>query len=376
VQFSTKLIHHPYALDPSTGGSSPSVQRSSTFLQRYGEDREFTYSRGKNPTRQILEDTICTLENGHAGFAFSSGMAAIAAVLGIFSSGDHLVVAENLYGGTEELLADMADRFGLEITYINAQDLSRLDSVIGPRTRGLYVETPANPTMNITDLRAVAEIGHRHKLIVMADNTFMSPYLQRPLGLGLDLVVHSATKFLGGHSDLLAGLVVAKTPDLAQRIHAQQRIYGGILSPDDSWLLLRGMKTLAVRLDRAQSNAMTLSHRLVTHPHVSAVYYPGLDSHPGASIHRSQSDGPGAVMSFTLGPEVSVETFLSRLQNIFYGPSLGGVETIISHPSTMSHAFLIPEAQQKFGITPQLLRVSVGIEDVRDITDEFDRALL
>ncbi|MHB1952970.1 MAG: trans-sulfuration enzyme family protein [Sulfobacillus sp.] len=376
MRFSTKLIHNASTIDPTTGAASPPIHHASTFHQDPANGAaRFVYSRSKNPTRSILEDTIAELEEGIAGFAFASGMAAIAAVLMLFSSGDHLIVAKDLYGGTDQILKQLSQRFGLEVTYVDMTDLVNVASQIGPRTRAIYIETPSNPTLTITDLRAIGALAAQHHLVTIADNTFMSPYLQQPLKLGLDIVIHSATKFLAGHSDVIAGLVVVNSPAIKTQLEQIQVTWGAILGPDDSWLTIRGIKTLAIRLDRAQSNAITLAQFLSHHPLVNRVYYPGLFTHSQKSLHESQALGPGAVLSFELGHQLPVKEFVSRLHYAIYAVSLGGVETIVSHPATMSHAKMTPADRQAIGVTDQLLRISAGIEDVDDLIEDFQQAL-
>ncbi|PSR20824.1 MAG: cystathionine gamma-synthase [Sulfobacillus acidophilus] len=377
MKLSTRLIHNSAALDATTGAASTPVYRASTFHQPAQESHPpaFVYSRTKNPTRSLLEETVADLEGGVQGFAFASGMAAIAAVLTLFSSGDHIIVPHDLYGGTYQILSDLTRRMGLEVSYADMTQTASLGNCIRPNTKAIYVETPSNPTLQITDLKAVAHLGQQHHLVTIADNTFMSPYLQRPLMEGFDIVLHSATKFLGGHSDVIAGLVVARTSELAKLIGQSQVVYGGILSPDDSWLVLRGIKTLGVRLDRAQENALALAQALKQHDGVNRVYFPGLPEHPGYALHKAQADGPGAVLSFELKPHLTVREVVSRLRYAIYAVSLGGVETIVSHPATMSHAGLDAKTRQSMGVTDQLLRVSVGIEAIDDLLDDFHQAL-
>ena len=377
MRFSTQLIHNASTIDPATGAASPPIYHASTFHQNPHSDKppSFVYSRSKNPTRSVLEDTIAELEGGIAGFAFGSGMAAIAAVFALFSSGDHLIVTKDLYGGTQQILKQLGDRYGLEVTYVNMTDLQQITDQIGSRTRAIYVETPSNPTLTITDLRAVASIAKSHNLLTIADDTFMTPYLQRPLEFGFDIIVHSATKFLAGHSDVIAGLAIVKSLDLKTQLEQIQATWGGILGPDDSWLTLRGIKTLGVRMDRAQQNALRLASYLYNHSRVPRVYYPGLPNHPGHALQNDQAMGPGAVLSFELPPELTVREFVSRLRYAIFAVSLGGVETIVSHPATMSHAKMAPVTRQAIGVTDQLLRVSVGIEDIADLIQAFQRAL-
>lgn len=375
MRFSTKLIHNGSTIDPVTGAASPPIHHASTFHQAPGIPQPYIYSRSKNPTRSLLESTLADLEGGTQAFAFGSGMAAIAATMSLFATGDHLLVAEGLYGGTRQLLSHLTDRTGLEVTYVDMTNLEVVAERIRPNTRALYIETPSNPALTITDIRAVVTLAKKRKLLIIADNTFMSPYLQRPLAFGVDLVIHSATKFLAGHSDVIAGIVIVRSDQLAQRLDQIQGIYGGILGPEDSWLTLRGLKTLAIRLDRSQDNAQRLATFLTHHEAVQRVYYPGLPAHPGHDLHHRQADGPGAVLSFELHEPRAIQTFLSHLHYALYAVSLGGVETIVSHPATMSHQALSPMEQRTMGVTPGLLRVSVGIESVDDLIEDFDQAL-
>lgn len=375
MDIKTQLIHNPSAVEATTGAASPPIYRAATYLQAPGHEPKWSYSRVNNPTRQTLEETLAELEQGSRAFAFASGMAAISAMWSLFSPGDHVIVSRDLYGGTHELLALLKARVGLDISYVDLTNTSALESHFKPTTRAVYVETPSNPTLKITDLAKIADLAHRHQALALADNTFMSPYLQRPLSLGFDLVAHSATKFLGGHSDLTAGVVVSRDSRLGDQIKTAQTLYGGILSPDDSWLLMRGMKTLAVRIDRAQQNAIELAEFLSHHPAIARVFYPGLSDHPGHNLHRSQAAGPGAMMSVELAPEARLDTFFNSLQYALYAVSLGGVETIVSHPATMSHA-PVPEAEREaMGISSQLVRISVGIEASQDLQEDFGQAL-
>lgn len=375
MRFPTQLIHNQSTIDPTTGAASPPIYHASTFHQTPGTAQPYTYSRSKNPTRSLLENTLADLEGGTRAFAFGSGMAAISAVFSLFATGDHILVAQNLYGGTHQLLTDLMNRIGLNVTYVDMTDLQHVAQKIQANTRALYLETPSNPTLTITDMRAMVTLAHAYKLWTIADNTFMSPYLQKPLSLGVDIVIHSATKFLAGHSDVLAGTVIVKSGDLAKRLDQIQVIYGGILGPEDSWLTLRGLKTLAVRLDRSQDNAQRLAHFLTQHDAVQKVHYPGLPDHPGHGLHHRQAEGPGAVLSFELLHPHTIGDFIKRLRYALYAVSLGGVETIVSHPATMSHQALSSSEQRAMGVTPGLLRVSVGIESAEDLIEDFGQAL-
>lgn len=376
MQRSTKLVHNCALTDAATRSSSPAIHRGSTFDQRPGHGSSpYTYSRMSNPTRALLEDTLCELEEGRRGLAFASGMAAIAAVFQLFEPGDHVVLPHDLYGGTFQLCEALAAQGRLSISYVDTSSLADVQQAIRPQTRGLYVETPSNPCLRIADLRALADLGRKHGLITMADNTFMSPYLQRPLNLGFDVVLHSATKFLGGHSDVLAGAAITQREDLADRLQEIQTMYGGILSPDDSWMVLRGIKTLGIRMDREQQNAMQLAEFLSQRPEVSHVYYPGLSTHLGHALHLEQADGPGAVLSIELEPDIRVEDVVAHLQLAIFAVSLGGVETIVSHPATMSHGRVPVAIRQRMGVSNQLLRISTGIEAIEDLMADFEGAL-
>ncbi len=376
MQRSTKLVHNCALIDAATRSSSPAIHRGSTFDQnpRHGSS-PYSYSRVSNPTRGLLEQTLCELEEGIQGFAFASGMAAIAAVFQLFEPGDHVLLPHDLYGGTFQLAESLAAQGKLAITYVDTSSLEDVRQHIRPQTRALYVETPSNPCLRIADIKALAALGRELNLITIADNTFMSPYLQRPLNLGFDIVIHSATKFLGGHSDVLAGAVIAKREPLAARLQEIQIMYGGILSPDDSWMVLRGLKTLGLRMDREQENARKLAEFLSRRPEVSTVYYPGLSSHPGHGLHLAQADGPGAVLSIELTPAIAVADFVAHLQLAIFAVSLGGVETIVSHPATMSHGRVPPDVRRRMGVTDQLLRISTGIEAIEDLLADFARAL-
>lgn len=377
MRISTKLVHNSATLDGETGAASPPVYRASTFHQNpsASEVQPFVYSRVGNPTRAVLESTMAELEGGSAAFAFASGVAAIAAVFDLIDTGAHLIVPRDLYGGTHQLLTKLAARGRLSMSYVDMTSEEEIRAHITANTRAIYVETPSNPTLRITDLRQVARIGRDRGLLTIADNTFMSPYLQRPLALGFDIVIHSATKFLGGHSDVLAGVVVAASQWVSQALGEIQKVTGGVLGPDDSWLVVRGIKTLGVRLEREQSNAMLLAKMLRDREEITQVYYPGLPDHPGHALHKTQADGPGAVLSLVLAPNLSVAAFVKSLRYALFAVSLGGVETIVSHPATMSHAGLDEETRKVMGVTPNLLRVSVGIEALDDLVDDFQQAL-
>lgn len=372
MQFGTKLIHNGNEIDRHTGALSIPIYQASTYHQEdISKTQEFDYSRSGNPTRQALENTIAILEGGNRGFAFASGMAATSSVLSLFAAGDHLLICEDVYGGTFRVASTLFRRFNVDSTFFNAADLDSIRTAIQPNTRALFLETPSNPLMKITDLKAAIAIAREYDLLVIVDNTFMSPYLQRPLELGADIVIHSATKFIGGHSDVIAGLVAVKDEELGARIYAVQNGFGAVLGPLDSWLLLRGLKTLKVRMDYQQQNAQKLAQWLAQQPEVEKVYYPGLEAHPGYQIHLSQADGPGAVLSFKARSTELARNFMRNITLAAVAVSLGGVETIVSYPVTMSHASMPIAERLRLGITENLIRISAGLEDGDDLIADF-----
>lgn len=376
VNFGTKLIHNGNEIDKYTRALSVPIYQTSTYHHDDVENLgKYDYSRSINPTREALEDTIAQLEGGKRGFAFSSGMAAISSVLSIFSAGDHIVICEDVYGGTYRLTSKILNRFNISFTYVDASNLNEIKNSIKENTKAIYLETPSNPLLKITDIRGAVEIAKAKDLIVIIDNTFMSPYLQRPLDLGADIVVHSATKFIGGHSDVVAGLAVTNDEELADRIYMIQNGFGAILGPQDCWLLLRGLKTLKVRMDKHQETAEILANFLNSRSDIEEVFYPILENHPGRDIHLSQSFGGGAVLSFKTKDEERAIRFMNNLNSAAVAVSLGGVETIVSYPVKMSHASVPKEEREKLGVTPNLIRVSVGLEEAEDLIADFCRAL-
>lgn len=359
-----------------TGAISCPIYQTATFRHPgLGQSTGFDYSRSGNPTRAALESVVAELEGGARAFAFASGMAAITTALLLFRPGDHLVVSEDLYGGTYRLLERVFGEFGLAATYVDTGDRAAVEAAITPATRALFVETPSNPLMRIGDLRALADLAHSRGLLAIADNTFMTPYLQRPLDLGWGLVVHSATKYLGGHNDVVAGFLIARDSQLAERLGFLQNAAGAILGPQDSWLLLRGLKTLAVRLDRQQQSARELAIWLQRHPAVERVYYPGLPDHPGHALHAAQARGPGGMLSFALRDSALVAQVLTQVQLISFAESLGGVETLITFPARQTHADLPAALRERLGVSERLLRLSVGIEALEDLRDDLGQAL-
>ncbi len=371
----TRIIHSSHERNTHYGASSIPIYQASTFHQPDPRNLgTYDYARSGNPTRDALEATIAELEGGVQGFAFASGMAAISSALMLFQPGDHLIACRDIYGGSYRALTTLFKRWGLEVTFVDTTNPVQVTAAIKPTTRGLFIETPANPLLAITDLRAMAKIAQEHKLLSLVDNTFMSPWLQRPIAFGFDIVLHSATKFLGGHSDLVAGLAVARTTAIAQRLKQVQNTFGAILAPHDCWLLARGIKTLAVRLDAQQATAHKIAVWLSDQPWVRRVYYPGLPTHPGYAIHFSQARGGGAVVSFELADGNRAVEFMRRVRLPLVAVSLGGVESILSYPATMSHASMPPLERQQRGIGDGLMRLSTGLESVTDLIADLSQA--
>lgn len=376
MEYATRLIHTGHEIDSATGAIGVPVYQVSTFDQGdLSGPREYDYARSGNPTRKALEETIAALEGGARGYAFGSGIAAVSAAIGIFSAGDHLVVAEDIYGGSWRILNTYFKRWGLAVTAVDASNPDAIRKAIRPETKGLFLETPSNPLLKITDLRAAFSVAREAGLVSIIDNTFMTPYLQRPIELGADIVVHSATKFLGGHSDVISGLAVARTEELGRRLYSVQNGMGAISGPWDAWLVLRGIRTLKVRLDEQQRTARRLAEWLSTHQSVAEVLYPGLPGHPGREAHESQSAGPGAVLSFKTKTADQAVRFLGKTELAAAAVSLGGVETIASYPVRMSHASVPRDERERLGITDTLVRISVGLEAAGDLIADFDRAL-
>ena len=376
--FNTLLIHGGIDGDRHTGAVTVPIYQTSTFRQDgLGELREgkWEYSRTGNPTRAALEALIARLEGGEAGFAFASGMAAITAVLSLFQSDVKLLLSSNVYGGTFRVLDKVFSRFNLNYALQDMQNTAALEKAFTPNVKALIIESPANPLLTITDIRAVSEIAHRHNALVIVDNTFMTPYLQQPLALGADIVVHSATKYLGGHSDLVAGLAVAKNKELAKKLAFIQNATGAVLGPQDSFLLLRGIRTLSVRMDRHTENAHYLAEWLEGSPDVKRVFYPGLTSHEGFEVHQLQAKNGGAMISFELTEGHDANKFFKALRLIALAESLGGVESLVCHPATMTHAAIPREIREKVGITDNLIRLSVGIEDKGNLLQDLNQAI-
>lgn len=374
--FSTDAIHIGQEPDPATGAIIVPIYQTSTFVQEeIGKHKGYEYARTSNPTRAALEKNLAALEGGRYGFAFASGMAAINALMTLLKAGDHVLAGHNLYGGSFRLFERVLKGFGLEFSYANTGRLEEVAGAFRPNTRILFIETPTNPVMEITDIAAVAKLARERKVFLAVDNTFMSPYFQRPLELGADVVVHSTTKYLNGHSDGVGGAVILNDSALADRLKFLQNAAGAILGPFDSWLVLRGVKTLAVRMERHNSNGLTVARHLEAHSKVKKVHYPGLPSHPQHDLARKQMTGFGGMLAFETGSLENARTVLKSVRLCSLAESLGGVETLISHPATMTHASVPPEDRQRIGITDGLVRVSVGIEDVEDIIADLDQAL-
>lgn len=376
MRFSTKAVHAGQQPDPTTGSIMTPVHLTSTYVQQeIGKNKGYVYSRVANPTRTALELNIAALEGGRNGLAFGSGMAAIDAIFHLLRPGDHVVVSHNVYGGTYRIAKMILEDFGLSFDFIDTTDLALIEKTIRKTTKMIFVETPTNPTMEVTDLKRVARLADKHRLISVCDNTFATPYLQRPLESGITIVVHSLTKYLNGHSDMLGGLIVTDSEPLTERLRFYQKSTGGILSPFDSWLCLRGTKTLPVRMERHGENAMKVAEWLARQKKVKKVYYPGLPSHPQHKLAERQMKNFGGMISFELGSLDHAKVFLKRVRLCSLAESLGGVETLITHPASMTHAAIPPEQRRKIGVTDGLVRISVGLEDVEDIIEDLRLAL-
>jgi cysteine-S-conjugate beta-lyase len=376
MDFNSLLIHGGIDGDEHTGSVNVPIYQTSTYKQTaLGEHKGYEYSRTGNPTREALEKLIAELEGGEAGFAFASGMAAIATVLMLFKSGDKVLISSNVYGGTYRVLDKVFNNFNLSYKIVDTSNTEEFEKSITSDVKAVLIETPANPLMTITDIAEVSSIARNKGVLTIVDNTFMTPYLQNPIKLGADIVIHSATKYLGGHSDLIAGLVAVNSKDLAERMHFLQNAAGGILQPFDSWLLIRGIKTLSVRLDRHVENAQYIVEFLKDHSVVEKIYYPGLESHSGYGVHVKQARAAGAMISFVLKKDIDINKFFKNLKIITLAESLGGVESLISHPASMTHASIPYEVRQRVGIVDNLVRLSVGIESKDDLVRDIENSL-
>ncbi len=376
ARFATRCIHAGQEPDPSTGAIITPIFQTSTYVQdALGEHKGFEYARTQNPTRAALEANLAAIESGRAGFAFASGMAAIGAVASLLKAGDHVVVTDNTYGGTFRLFERVLTRYGLSFSYVDTGRLDLVEAAFTDRTRMLFLETPTNPVLGLTDLAEASALAHRHGATVVVDNTFASPALQRPLELGADLVLHSTTKYLNGHSDSVGGVVIAQRDADIEWLQFYQNAAGAILSPFDSWLVLRGTKTLALRMAQHNVNGLAIAEYLAGHPKVRKVFYPGLPDHPQHALARRQMQGFGGMLSVELGSLEHARRFLNRVRLAALAESLGGVESLISHPATMTHASVPAERRAAIGVTDGLVRLSVGIEDLDDLKADLAQAL-
>jgi cystathionine beta-lyase/cystathionine gamma-synthase len=374
--FSTDCIHAGNAPDPTTGAVSVPIYQTSTYVQEgLGKNKGWEYARTQNPTRSALETNLAVLEGGAGARVFASGMAAITAISTLVHKGDHVVCSNMTYGGTYRYYTKILANYGVTFSFVDTSRPEDVRKAIRPETKMLHLETPTNPTMQLCDIEKLAELAHRNGAVVVVDNTFASPYLQKPLSLGADIVMHSTTKFLGGHSDTVGGAAIAKSKEHVEWLGFVQNSSGAILSPMDSWLVLRGIKTLVVRMERHESNGRAVAEHLAKHLKVRKVNYPGLPSHPHHELAKKQMAGFGAMLSFDLGSFDNAKAFLGKVKLCSLGESLGGVETLISHPATMTHASIPEEERHRLGVTPGLVRISVGIEDIEDILADLDQAL-
>lgn len=377
MKFETIAIHAGERPEATFGAISVPIYQTSTFaFEDVGKTRGYDYSRTANPTRKVLEDTIAQLEGGKAGFAFATGMAAEATVIHLLKAGDHVISGDDVYGGTYRLFQNVMKGFGLEFTFLRMDNRQAIEQAIKPNTRMLWLETPSNPLLNITDLEMAVDVARKHNLLTAIDNTFATPYFLRPIEYGIDLVVHSTTKYLNGHCDVVGGAVVTTTDELSERVQFLLNAMGTCASPFDCWLVLRGIETLPVRMKQHEQNAMAVANYLNGHPAVKRVFYPGLDSHPGHEIARRQMKGFGGVVSFELkGGTKAANSFLKRIEVFSLAESLGGVVSLAEHPATMSHASMPRDYREKVGISDELVRLSVGLENIDDLIGDLEQAL-
>ena len=376
MKIESLLIHGGIDGDKLTGAVSVPIYQTSTYeCEELGVNKGYEYSRTGNPTRHALEKLIADLEGGKFGFAFSSGMAAITAVLTLFKSGDAILISDNIYGGTFRVLDKVFNNFNIDYEIVDTSDKNKVLSKLNKNVKAIFIESPTNPLMTITDINEISKIAKEHNILTIVDNTFMTPYLQKPLSLGADIVVHSATKYLGGHSTVVSGLAVINDEELAKRLYFIQNSTGGVLGPFDSWLLIQGIKTLSVRMDRHIENAQFIAEHLKENDAVDKIYYPGLKSHIGYEIQKKQTKGPGGMISFSLKKEYNINKFFKSLKIITLAESLGGVESLICHPASMTHASIPYDIRQKVGITDNLIRLSVGIENKYDLLSDLENAI-
>ncbi len=377
MKFATKAIHAGQEPDPSTGAIIAPIFQTSTYVQAgLGEHKGFEYSRTQNPTRSALEECMASIEDGRYGLAFASGMAAESAILSLLSAGEHMVSCDDLYGGSYRIFERVMRHYNVETTYVAAGNIAAYEQAIRPNTKMIWLETPTNPLLRLIDIQAVAEIAHRHNLLLVVDNTFASPYFQQPLKLGADIVVHSTTKYLNGHSDIIGGALVLNNEEAYQAIKFYQNAAGGVPSPFDSWLTLRGIKTLAVRMRQHEENAIAVAKFLAEHPRVEKVYYPGLPAHPDYALAKRQMSGFGGMVSFQFkGVYADVDKVVRRFKIFALAESLGGVDSLVCHPASMTHGSIPKDIRESRGLTDTLLRLSVGIEDVDDLLADLEQAL-
>jgi len=376
MRLKTRLIHGGIDGDPATGAVAVPIYQVSTYKQEaIGKHKGFEYSRTGNPTRHALETYIAEVEGGARGLAFGSGMAALSTILAMFNKGDHIIVGDDVYGGTYRVVTRVFMRQGLDASFVDTSDLAAIEAAIRPETKAIIMETPTNPLLKVSDIAALAKIAKAKGVLLAVDNTFMTPYWQNPLDLGADIVYHSATKYLGGHSDVVAGLVVTKDAQLGEDLHFLQNAIGGILGPQDSWLLLRGMKTLGIRMEEHEENTRVLAKWLSERNDIQRVIYPGLENHPGHKLMKKQARGFGGMISFDVGSAAKAEEVLAKVKWFTLAESLGAVESLISVPARMTHASIPAERRAELGITDGLIRISVGIEDVQDLIEDLEQAL-
>lgn len=376
MKFETKTIHGLKYIDEKYNDWNNTISMASAYkTEEFGKEQDFEYGRVSNPTRKKLEKLMAVLENGKHGYAFSSGMAAITSVFTKFKAEDHIILGTDIYGGTYRIITDIFAKFNLKYTFVDTTDLDKVKDAVKAETVAIFIETPSNPLLDITDIRGVVKIAKEHGLLTIVDNTFLTPYLQKPLELGADIVVHSATKFLSGHHDIIAGIVVVNDDKLAEEIWFAQKAIGAILPPFDSWLLIRSLKTLKIRVDTAQNNTLKLLEFFRNHPSIEKVYSPIEDDNIGKEIHKNQASGIGAVFSFILKDKNKVKTFFENLKIATLAPSLGGTETLVTHPSTVTHSEMPEEEKNARGITNTMIRVAVGLENIDDLIGDFKNAL-
>ncbi|UII54774.1 bifunctional cystathionine gamma-lyase/homocysteine desulfhydrase [Cytobacillus spongiae] len=371
----TQMIHGGIPRDEHTGAVSIPIHHASTFKQDGVGNFVYEYARTGNPTRFALEELIKDLEGGVRGFAFGSGMAAISSVMNLFSSGDHIVLTDDVYGGSYRLMTKVLAKYQIEVTFVDTSDLNEIKEAIKDNTKAIYIETPTNPLLKITDLSRISSLAKEHQLLMIVDNTFSTPYFQNPIEQGADIVLHSATKYLGGHSDVVAGLVVVNSETLANDLHFIQNSIGAVLGPQDSWLLIRGIKTLAIRMEEIEENARKVANFLTEHEAVTTIYYPGFEEHKGHEVHAKQARGFGGMISFDVGSEEKALDVLKKVHYFTLAESLGAVESLISLPAKMTHASIPKERRLELGITDGLVRISVGLEDVEDLIEDLQAAL-